>query len=85
MSYHEHKEASPVSVSCAVLTVSDSRTEEDDNSGRILRQKLEQNGHRVILHAILKNDMKALKDRLEKVAPDFEKAYENMHRIVEGL
>jgi prephenate dehydrogenase len=29
--------------------------------------------------------MKALKDKLEKVAPDHVKAYENMYRIVEGL
>ncbi len=29
--------------------------------------------------------MKATKDRLEKVAPDFDKSYENMYRIVEGL
>jgi len=29
--------------------------------------------------------MKDLKDRLEKFAPDFVKAYENMYRIVEGL
>ncbi len=29
--------------------------------------------------------MKALKDRFEKDAPDFGKAYENMYRIVEGL
>lgn len=29
--------------------------------------------------------MKTLKDRLEKVAPDFEEAYGNMYRIVEGL
>lgn len=29
--------------------------------------------------------MKALKDGLAKVAPDFMKAYENMYRIVEGL
>jgi prephenate dehydrogenase len=29
--------------------------------------------------------MKALKDRLAAVAPDFEKSYEKMYRIVEGL
>jgi prephenate dehydrogenase len=29
--------------------------------------------------------MKAMKDSLEKVAPDFVKAYEKMYRIVEGL
>ena len=67
MTYHEHKDLSPKSVNCAVLTVSDSRTEEDDESGRILRQKLEQNGHRVISQSILKNDMKALENRLEEL------------------
>ena len=29
--------------------------------------------------------MQALKDKLEKVAPDYMKSYENMYRIVEGL
>ena len=29
--------------------------------------------------------MKALKNKLEKVAPDFVKSYENLYRIVEGL
>jgi prephenate dehydrogenase len=29
--------------------------------------------------------MTALKDRLEKVDPDFHKAYENMYKIIEGL
>jgi hypothetical protein len=29
--------------------------------------------------------MKSLKDRLEHLAPDFVKAYENIYRIVEGL
>jgi hypothetical protein len=29
--------------------------------------------------------MKAMKDKLAKVAPDFVKSYENVYRIVEGL
>jgi hypothetical protein len=29
--------------------------------------------------------MKALKNQLEEVAPDFVKSYEKMYRIVEGL
>ena len=67
MSYHEHRKQAPESVTCAVLTVSDSRTEEDDESGKILRQKLEQNGHRVTAHFILKNEVKALRNRLERL------------------
>ncbi len=40
MGYQEHKHKSPRSVSCAVLTISDTRTERDDESGRLIRQKL---------------------------------------------
>ena len=53
MSYQEHKREAPRSVSCAVLTISDSRTERDDESGRLIKQKLNDNGHRVIFYAIL--------------------------------
>ncbi len=56
MGYQEHKQKAPQSVNCAVLTISDSRTEEDDESGKLIRQKLSQNGHRVISYSILKND-----------------------------
>ncbi|MDP6632579.1 MAG: molybdopterin-binding protein, partial [Dehalococcoidales bacterium] len=40
----------------AVLTFSDSRTEEDDESGRLLRQKLEEAGHKVTDYGVLKDD-----------------------------
>ncbi len=56
MSYKEHKQKAPQSVNCAVLTISDSRTEENDESGKLIRQKLSQNGHRIISYSILKND-----------------------------
>ena len=48
MGYQEHRQKSPNSVSCAVLTISDTRTEQDDESGRQLAQKLSENGHRVV-------------------------------------
>ncbi len=67
MSYKEHREASPQSVRCAVLTISDSRTEQDDESGMLLRQKLSQGGHRVIAYAILKNDSEAIKQKIAEL------------------
>ena len=67
MSYQEHKREAPQSVSCAVLTISDSRTEQDDESGKLLRQKLGQNGHRVIAYAILKNDSEAIKKKINEL------------------
>lgn len=41
---------------CAVLTVSDSRTEATDESGPLIRSLLENAGHSVLTHALLKND-----------------------------
>ncbi len=64
MSYREHKEKAPRSVSCAVLTISDSRTEQDDESGRLIKQKLGENGHRLITYSILKNDADAIEKKI---------------------
>jgi len=41
---------------CAVLTVSDSRTEATDESGPLIRSLLENAGHSVLAHALLKNN-----------------------------
>jgi molybdenum cofactor biosynthesis protein B len=64
MGYHQHKEEAPRSVSCAVLTISDSRTEQDDESGRLIKKRLSESGHRVMDYAVLKNDAGAIKKKL---------------------
>ena len=64
MSYQEHKQKAPQSVTCAVLTISDSRTEQDDESGRLIRQRLSDNGHRVMSYAILKNEADAIEKKI---------------------
>jgi len=67
MSYREHKKGSPQSVGCAVLIISDSRTEQTDESGKFLKQALSQNGHRVIAYAILKNDAEAIERKIREL------------------
>jgi molybdenum cofactor biosynthesis protein B len=67
MGYREHKEKSPRSVTCAVLTTSDSRTEQDDESGKLLKEMLNQNGHRVLFYAVLKNDADSIKRKIEEL------------------
>ena len=67
MSYLEHKKQAPRSVSCAVLTISDSRTEPDDESGRLIKEKLGQSGHRLISYAILKNDADAIRQKISEL------------------
>jgi len=60
----EHKESSPSSVRVAVLTVSDTRTEETDESGRALREMLRAAGHTVASHAIVPDDPNAVQQEL---------------------
>lgn len=67
MSYLEHKKEAPRSVNCAVVIISDSRTEQDDESGKLLKQKLGDNGHRVISYAILKNDSDAISKKITEL------------------
>jgi molybdenum cofactor biosynthesis protein B len=62
--YHEHKHLAVTSVKCAVITTSDSRTEQEDESGRLIRKKLTDGGHRVTHYVILKNDAAAIKQEL---------------------
>ena len=67
MGHKEHKEKSPRSVSCAVLTISDSRTEEDDESGKLIREKLIENGHRVLSYSILRNEAGTIEEKIEEL------------------
>lgn len=67
MGYEEHKEKSPKSVRCAVLTISDSRTEETDESGKLIKEKLSQNGHKIVAYSLLKNDAVAIKNKINEL------------------
>lgn len=72
MGYQEHKHKAPKSISCAVLTISDTRTERDDESGRLIRQKLSETGHRVILHCILKNEADSIREKIYELLKEEE-------------
>ena len=56
MSHTEHKAHAPASVACYVLTVSDSRTPDTDTGGAAIRTLLEQAGHQVTGHTIVKDE-----------------------------
>jgi molybdenum cofactor biosynthesis protein B len=68
MGYTEHKEASEGRVvACAVITVSDTRTEATDTSGAYLRETLEAHGHKVVHYEILKDEPDQIRDCLDRV------------------
>ncbi|HEY7030164.1 MAG TPA: MogA/MoaB family molybdenum cofactor biosynthesis protein [Thermomicrobiales bacterium] len=60
----QHREAAPDVVRCAVLTVSDTRTEETDTSGALIRQVLTDAGHVIADYRIVKDEPFEIRDRL---------------------
>lgn len=64
-SVEEHREAAPDSIGCAVVTVSDTRNESTDRSGRIMIDSLEAAGHRVVLYRIVRDEPSEILDVLE--------------------
>jgi len=56
VSQQEHKAAAPVRVRCFVLTISDTRTDQTDASGRAIVDLLEEAGHIVAGRKIVSDD-----------------------------
>lgn len=68
MGAKDHREAADAlgPARCAVLTVSDSKPPETDESGRTALEILAKFGHPVVEHRIVPNDRKALAGAIEK-------------------
>jgi molybdenum cofactor biosynthesis protein B len=62
----EHKTLAPRSVRCFVLTVSDTRTEATDTSGRAIADLLTLAGHEVIGQTIVPDDPAAVRSVVER-------------------
>jgi molybdopterin adenylyltransferase len=61
-----------LAVNIAVLTVSDTRTEADDKSGRALVEMIGASGHRVAARQIVKDDKDAIATQLRRWIADSE-------------
>ena len=97
MSQAEHKAAAPASVRCFVLTVSDTRTEETDASGRAIAEMLVAAGHQIAGRAIVKDDADVVRGTMERqlAAPDVQAiistggtgitSRDNTYEVVSGL
>src|SRR6059036_694697 len=56
MGHREHRHLAPRRVRVAVLTISDTRSEKNDYSGRLIRKRLEEAGHEVGEYRIVPDD-----------------------------
>ncbi len=67
MGHREHKEKAPKHVTCAVITVSDSRTTDTDESGKLIIGLLEEHGHEVMSYSLVKDDEERIRSQLESL------------------
>ncbi|APV43774.1 molybdenum cofactor biosynthesis protein B [Dehalogenimonas formicexedens] len=65
MGHIEHEALAPKSVSVAVITVSDSRTLETDESGRLIKDVLINHSHRIHSYHLLPNNTPGLDSLME--------------------
>lgn len=68
MSHVEHKKKAKRSIACAVVTVSDSRTIENDSSGQIMKEQLTANGHTIVHYQIIKDEPEQIRSLLLELA-----------------
>jgi len=67
MGIDEHKKKSPVFVECAVITVSDTRTVETDESGGYIVDALKKGGHKVVGYLLVKDDKMQIKGAVDEL------------------
>lgn len=62
MTHLEHKKEALRDLKCAVVTVSDTRTEETDDSGRIIQEALRNEGHSISMYRIVKDEASQIRE-----------------------
>ncbi len=73
MGAEEHRELSrDTPVTCAVVTVSDTRTEATDRSGTLVRSMLEDAGHSVAVYRIVPDEFDVITKTISQLARDVE-------------
>ena len=61
-----------VPINIAVITISDSRTKENDTSGDTLEKRITDAGHKMIKRTIIPDDVSKIKDTLDTISKEVE-------------
>ncbi|BFH63771.1 MULTISPECIES: MogA/MoaB family molybdenum cofactor biosynthesis protein [Paenibacillus] len=67
-SVDQHRSEAPDTVSCMVITVSDTRTPETDTGGRLAKSLLEEAGYRIAGYTIVKDDYEGIRELIHEAA-----------------
>ncbi|MRH44558.1 molybdenum cofactor biosynthesis protein [Aquibacillus halophilus] len=66
----KHRKVSAKSVNCTIITVSDTRTEENDKSGQLIKKLLTEQGHVISDYTIVHDEQDEINRALEKATED---------------
>lgn len=69
-SVEQHRREAPSTVSCMIITVSDTRDESTDKSGALLRELLEDAGYKIRGYQIVKDDYEEIQSAIRTGASD---------------
>lgn len=74
ISTDQHRREAPASVSCMIITVSDTRTEETDKSGQLIRSLLKERSFTIAAYEIVRDEYDGIKELLRSASqnPDIE-------------
>ncbi|MDY6839231.1 MAG: MogA/MoaB family molybdenum cofactor biosynthesis protein [Thermodesulfobacteriota bacterium] len=67
MSTKEHKSRAPKSVKLAIVTVSSTRTLEDDKSGLWMKKQAEKKGHDLLFHEVVPDDQDVIAGTVRRI------------------
>ena len=67
MSEPRHESNRIESLTCAVVTISDTRTPETDQGGRLIVEQLQSGGHCVVAYDIVPDDIDRIRQQVEKL------------------
>jgi molybdenum cofactor biosynthesis protein B len=67
MTHQPHPDQGEITVNCAVITVSDSRSPETDASGKLIKQLLVDAGHEVVFYTVVKDEPVQIQTHLENL------------------
>ncbi|MEM4267418.1 MAG: molybdenum cofactor biosynthesis protein B [Candidatus Woesearchaeota archaeon] len=63
----QHKASAPSHLKFALVTVSTTKTKENDISGKVIAELVSREGHYVVSYSIVKDDKKAIRDELRRL------------------
>jgi len=70
MGIKKHKADAPRKVSIGIVTVSSTRSLEDDNSGRWISKRAKKEGHDVVVHRVVPDNAEAIAEIVHKIIND---------------